>query len=215
MIPVLMQTETEQRTVDGVTTRVAADGWVLDYSGQLDSLKDKSFSVRCIDYKAVKREISEQWTLQQCVRFVRTLTARDAIKSGDWSAVLKAYGLNASERMTDVERSAKATKVQLKTTSEISKRLRRARVVMWARQEPGRGGWMKTLMGVGLLCPDLTTAAFVLEALDKLRACPRCGELFQPSRPQQKYCSDRCRDTFNKRQQRQKSKAEGAKNVSL
>ena len=58
----------------------------------------------------------------------------------------------------------------------------------------------------GILCKDHLTALYVCAALRYTLSCPCCDVPFIPARPDQDYCSIRCRETFRKRRLRANQK---------
>lgn len=209
----LVRTESKLQTVDGVTSLHGDDGWVLDYSGRQTPLKNRSFAVRCLDSKAFMREISKTLKPQkprEWDRLIRTLQARQSLNRRDLFSAVETYGLHRNQQPTDEELGVRAGEVQVAISSEITRYLRGARLVTWAHKQTGPGGWLKPVLRIGLLCPNLTSALFAFAVLDELRAC-KCGSIFQPSRPDQHYCSIRCRETYRKRTLRAKAKAQGGK----
>ena len=81
----------------------------------------------------------------------------------------------------------------------FSRAMRSAKVVLWWNLRAER-------LEPGILCKDLREAAFVTGALDYLMVCPDCDQPFFPDRPDQQYCSIRCRERFRKRRLRAKTK---------
>ena len=78
---------------------------------------------------------------------------------------------------------------------EFSRQMSSTRMVLWLNIHNDR-------LEPGILCPDLKGAFFVRVALGKTIVCPCCDTPFKPDRPDQAYCSLRCRETFRKRRQR-------------
>jgi hypothetical protein len=95
---------------------------------------------------------------------------------------------------------------------EFTAAMREARLVLWLRMEHGvidrrakKVRWKAERIEPGILVPDILTALYVRAALRDLRACPCCNSAFMPARPDQYYCSLRCRETHRQRRRRSKT----------
>jgi len=89
--------------------------------------------------------------------------------------------------------------------AEFTKHMTQTRLVLWVKIVPfdhWKPGKRRERLEPGILCPDLDTALYVRAALRDLRVCPCDDNPFLPERPDQIYCSTRCRETFHKRRQR-------------
>jgi hypothetical protein len=86
----------------------------------------------------------------------------------------------------------------------ISKHLKGARLVLWQKGEQ---------LLPAIYCPHMLCALYVRTLFSaigarRLAICPRCGEPFAQERPNQEYCSIRCREAHRvaRFRERQKSK---------
>ena len=79
----------------------------------------------------------------------------------------------------------------------FTEKVSQARLVLWRRSEKtDKQFWP------AVYCPDLKTALFARAALRDLLCCPSCDKAFRPERPDQQYCSLRCRERFRQRRRR-------------
>jgi hypothetical protein len=78
-----------------------------------------------------------------------------------------------------------------------------AQPVMW---QPA-----KSTAEPAIYCPDIQTACFAALLFHEFRACPGCGTLFHPSRPNQTYDDLKCANLHRKHRQLSKQKKGGKK----
>ena len=114
--------------------------------------------------------------------------------------MVKVYGLDASAVSAEIPYVKTAP---FMNAAEFTKRMKRCHLVLWLNTKRER-------LEPGILCTNLETALFVRGALRDLRACPCCDNPFLPNRPDQTYCSLRCRERHRKRRERARSKKKGA-----
>lgn len=191
------------------------DGWVL-LPGK------RSFPVVRVQRRRLAEDIRQNLPPKQWNRIIGIFQTRAAINRDDVFAVVKAAAKirgvdrsNLRPQLTSEDKLFARFGGLMSAVSFQNEHLKGARLVIWGHSDRKRvrkveGGVMLWSMDLGVLCEDLTTALFVYEALGDLRACPCCGNPFQPFRPDQDYCSVRCRETFRKRRLRAKAK-EGEK----
>lgn len=85
---------------------------------------------------------------------------------------------------------------------EFTSAMKSARVVLWY-------DWKKRRFQPAVYCKNLTTALYVLAALQELHACPACSKPFMQERTDQEYCSIRCRERFRQQRRREKLAQKG------
>jgi hypothetical protein len=91
---------------------------------------------------------------------------------------------------------------------DVSRQLDGVRLVLWKKM-PNRK------LGLGLFCPNLGVAFWIHSLLSALgtakgfRICPKCGNVFLQARPDQDYCSIRCRESHRLERWRAKKKLKG------
>lgn len=198
-VAVLMETKEEQQTVEGVTELHGADGWILDSGRQV--------AVRSLDYEQVRLQINETREPRERVQLKRPLETFQALNRGDYFSAVAKYRLKlADDDPFKNDLGVKAGKVQLAAGSEMTTRLRRIRLVIWARKEPGIGGWPKLALHLGMLCPDIETALCAFSVQRMLLVCPRCKTIFRPDQANQDYCSPKCSENYRKSRNRAKDK---------
>jgi hypothetical protein len=147
---------------------------------------------------------------QEWTRIIATLQVRAAINRKDVFGAVKAAA--------DAGQKVAAPEIFYTLAREQNEHLKGARLVLWEHFQLSKKrvfdlGATKLVRiwsaEMGVLCPDLTTALFVHAALGNLRLCPCCDKPFEPARPDQHYCSIRCRETFRKRRLRASAKRGG------
>ncbi len=133
-------------------------------------------------------------------RIIGILQLRHAHDNGDElaarNAIRKIFGISEKDLAQTIKYQESA---HILSAVEFTKAMKSAKFILWLRLLPER-------LEPGILCDDLPTALFVRGALRDLRTCACCDTVFQPERPDQQYCSIRCRERFRKRRLRAKSK---------
>jgi hypothetical protein len=176
--------------------KAIADGFVFDslqHSYPVVRVKDEQLAAdakRTMDAREWDKAIAA-FQLRRAYDDHDDLAARNA--------VVKLHGLNPAHLSPKIRYDESASIV---AGAEFTLRMTQARFVLWLNiARVGRGERLEP----GLLCAGLDTALYVRGALRDLRACPCCDTPFLPERPDQTYCSLRCRETHRKRRQRSKS----------
>lgn len=169
------------------------------------------------DMRDLVRELKRTLAPRRFERIIGYFQVAEAMKRNDlFTAASRAAEVAAKLGLP------RATQITVRNISALVNReqnenLKGAWFVVWVRSDRTKSRVFDLGSGVtrrssvslnpGVLCKDLATAAFVHEALGYLRICPCCSSAFKPDRPDQHYCSTRCRETFNKRRSRARSKA--------
>jgi hypothetical protein len=138
------------------------------------------------------------------VQLRAALNARDEFKAKDaiakllgLSPKLEAFILTLPKAQRDVLSNPPKSlpDAPIIVAAEFSRQMSATKIVLWLNAHTTR-------LEPGILCPDLKAAFFVRVALGKTIVCPCCDKPFKPERPDQEYCSIRCRERFRKRRQR-------------
>jgi hypothetical protein len=86
----------------------------------------------------------------------------------------------------------------------LGRELDRVRLVIWERKDG--------TLAPGLFCPDVRSAFWILALWSAVgmkagpRLCPKCGRLFGQTRPDQEYCSLKCREAHRVQRWREQQK---------
>lgn len=195
------------------------DGWVLpgrikpEVPDEARSFAPYTIRVVRVNDAKIAKDMKEALKPRQWARMLGYFQIRRAINRGDLFTAAN-VARDVAKRI-GAPRAADISHYNLRSiiTREQNEHLKRARLVIWAHAagkvrifDLGKGATQRSKLSLdlGVLCDASLTAFFVYEALGRVRACPCCGNVFRPTRPDQDYCSDRCRDTFNKRKTRAK-----------
>jgi predicted nucleic acid-binding Zn ribbon protein len=158
--------------------------------------------------KAVRQSMTEVWPL-----FIAVTQLRAARESGNKYEIDQAFRKLLAAQLGDDpalrERIAEfwATTPRVPDAAlvnlppALSQEMSAARLVLW---------WNKRRKQFlpAIFCPDYRAALFVQVAMKDLRACPDCDKPFIPDRPDQEYCSVRCRERHRQRRRRDKLRKE-------
>jgi predicted nucleic acid-binding Zn ribbon protein len=195
-----------------------------DTAGAIYPYRLMPFGVVCVRTETLGAEVKRATKPRAWNQIVGLLQLLDAHNKGDMllarSGIIKTCGFDEGgfdallrptsprnpwkKQMDDM---CEPTKIGILAAEEITKQLKTARLVLW---HPWRAGahWLEP----AVFCPNMETALFVAGALQYVRICPSCGVPFLPARPDQEYCSIRCRETFRKRRLRaRKTTKQGGK----
>jgi hypothetical protein len=159
--------------------------------------------------KAVRKSMGTTWNL-----FIAATQLRDAHEKGDNYEIDTAYqallaGISPESQSGDdramIERIAgfwsdpawSNMTAPVNLPPAVAHELESARLVLWWN------GRCKQFMPA-VFCDDYKVAMFVQIALRNLRACPCCDKPFIPDRPDQEYCTVRCREVHRQRRRRAK-----------
>jgi predicted nucleic acid-binding Zn ribbon protein len=140
---------------------------------------------------------------------VALMQLRDAHETGDEYAIANALDklFGTAPHIAAVWKRVPRTQLAPSVLpKEFSDRIASARLVLWWNVKLKR-------FQPAIFCEDLKTAMFVRAALRDLRACPSCDMPFRPERPDQEYCSLRCRERFRQRRRRANLQAKFARKV--
>jgi hypothetical protein len=157
--------------------------------------------------KAVRQSIAASWPL-----FIAVTQLRAAHESGNKYEIDQAFRKMLAARSDDPalrERIAEfwASTPQVPDAAlvnlppALSQEMSAARLVLWWNNR-------RKQFLPAIFCPDYRAALFVQVAMNDLRACPDCDKPFIPDRPDQEYCSVRCRERHRQRRRRDKLRKE-------
>jgi hypothetical protein len=175
----------------------ACDGMVFDGMHH-------SFPVARVKDDRLATDAKQSMSGRAWEQAIATFQLRRAYDDGDDLAAR-----NATVKLYELDPAHLSPKIRydesggIMAGAEFTKRMTQTRFVLWLSMERIAP---RERLEPGLLCPDLETALYVRGALRDLRACPCCENPFLPDRPDQIYCSLRCRETHRKRRSRAKSR---------
>lgn len=189
-----------------------------DRDGDDEIVKVREFTEDDADPRqACGRETAGRLSDAERIQIVRTGNVLRAMKSNDTAEIEKAVlALKSTSGPLVQGVVAKLLKepgyVEQTISLELSRNLYDVRLVMWKPK--------KDSLRPGLLCPDIRTAFWILALWSAVgakpgpRLCPKCEKLFVQTRPDQDYCSLKCREAHRVKRWREQNKSRGARKVS-
>ena len=169
------------------------DGVVYGGFSGRSALTHSRLHVVRVDGMKLAKDVRKTVSIEGWRRICAVLQAREAINRKD--AYAAANCLWTSWRI--VARPSIAMLQEL-TANQMTDRLKDSRLVVWDNMRAEH----RDILELGVFCANLKAALFARAALGDLRSCPCCEDPFVPHRPDQDYCSIRCRETFRKRRLR-------------